>query len=230
MSEIATTGETVARQLPEGVRVLAEKAVGETLVRYRSGVGLLDRRLFELSDPHADARFDGVDGLGSWSVRVLLGHLADAELVYAHRIRRAVAEDRPVLANWDEAPFIDAGLYEAGTGQAGLRSAPPVGGFVAMLYTTRQWLGEWMMALDDSVWSRTLLHPWYGATTTQELLAIVTWHFEHHVGFLRRKMDRLVGPVAPGGCCSSGGGCACEAEGKAKPDEGGCCGGGSSEH
>ncbi|MEM7755724.1 MAG: DinB family protein [Planctomycetota bacterium] len=213
------------RSVDEIVRGLGTGSAGELVVRYRTGVGLLDRRLFELSPEQEDARFEADSGMGIWSVRTLVGHLCDTELVYSHRIRRAVAEDQPVLADWDEDSFIDGGLYAAGSGHAGLREAPPVGGFVAMLYTTRQWQGEWLERLGPEAWARGAMHPWYGDVTLHDLVSVVTWHFEHHASILRKKLDHLVGPMEAAGCCSSGGGCACEAEGKAKPEGGGCCNG-----
>jgi uncharacterized damage-inducible protein DinB len=39
---------------------------------------------------------------GKWSVRVLLQHLADSELVWGYRLRLVLAEDRPTLAGYDQ--------------------------------------------------------------------------------------------------------------------------------
>ena len=82
-----------------------------------TGAGLqrFDSRIFELSDEQMDMAFLPDAGVGRWPVRVLVGHLADAELAFIHRMRRAVAEENPVLAVWDENAFIDAGLYAAGS-------------------------------------------------------------------------------------------------------------------
>src|SRR5690349_5193302 len=88
---------------------------GEDLIaRYRRGLESFDPRIFELSDEQMDAAFLPDAGVGLWPVRVLVGHVADAELSFAHRMRRAVAEDSPVLAAWDENAFIDSGLYADG--------------------------------------------------------------------------------------------------------------------
>ena len=38
------------------------------------------------------ASTQGFVTVGRWPIRVLLGHLADAELVFVHRMRRAVGE------------------------------------------------------------------------------------------------------------------------------------------
>src|SRR5215510_1883753 len=39
---------------------------------------------------------------GKWSVRDVLQHLADSELVWGYRIRMVLAQDRPVLTGYDQ--------------------------------------------------------------------------------------------------------------------------------
>lgn len=39
---------------------------------------------------------------GKWSVAQVLQHLADAELVWGYRMRRMLAEDRPLLRGYDQ--------------------------------------------------------------------------------------------------------------------------------
>src|SRR3954453_7831944 len=39
---------------------------------------------------------------GQWSVRQIVAHLADAELVGAHRLRAVIAEENPVLTAFDQ--------------------------------------------------------------------------------------------------------------------------------
>jgi len=39
---------------------------------------------------------------GRWSVRQIAAHLADSEIVAAHRIRQVLAEDNPVMTWFDE--------------------------------------------------------------------------------------------------------------------------------
>jgi hypothetical protein len=42
------------------------------------------------------------EATGKWSVRQLLQHLADSELVWGYRLRTVLAEDRPRLTGYDQ--------------------------------------------------------------------------------------------------------------------------------
>src|ERR1044071_1538478 len=91
---MATAGSTVCCAEPYGgstVEQISALATPALLARFRKGVENLDRRMFWLKDAQLDSAFLPSAGVGRWPVRVLLGHLADAELAVAHRMRRTVA-------------------------------------------------------------------------------------------------------------------------------------------
>jgi hypothetical protein len=48
-----------------------------------------------------DARLREVK-IGDWTAKDVIGHITDMAEVYAERVRRCVAEDRPALANVDQ--------------------------------------------------------------------------------------------------------------------------------
>ncbi|MEN0019982.1 MAG: DinB family protein [Planctomycetota bacterium] len=161
------------------------------VARFRFGIEVVDPRVFELEDEQLDQAFLPEAGVGRWPVRVLLGHLADAELAFHHRIRRTLAEDRPVIGVWDQNAFIDAGLYGGGYGTD---SKPPIAGFIATVHTLRRWTSELLVSLTHDQWCRTALHPEFGQCTVRWFVAIATWHIEHHNRFLQAKLDRMLGP------------------------------------
>ncbi|MDX2147888.1 MAG: DinB family protein [Planctomycetota bacterium] len=188
----------------------------DLIARYRSAVENFDPRVFDLSDAELDTAFLPDAGVGQWPIRVLLGHLADAELVNTHRIRRAIGEDRPVFALWDENSFIDANIY----GMAAPGRAPTPGGnvagFVAMVHTLRVWMGDFLRGLSPEAWDRLGMHPERGPISVRRIVASTTWHVEHHARFLHAKLEKLA-PVPVGatsspseddaGGCGSGCGC-----------------------
>jgi hypothetical protein len=199
---------------------LAELPTLTLIARFRRGIEAFDRRVFQLSERQIDMAFLPDVGVGNWPVRVLIGHVADADLAAIHRMRRVVAEEHPVFAEWDENAFVDANIYgnvheayadEAEGDHARVMNA--LGGPMAVIHTNRQWAGQWMMSLDESAWSRTGLHPVRGVMSLRDILVSYVWHLEHHAQFLNRKLDHILGPApvetAGGECCggASGGGC-----------------------
>ncbi|MEZ6234648.1 MAG: DinB family protein [Phycisphaerales bacterium] len=184
------------------------------LRRAAVGVEHFDQRLFSLEDEQLDAAFLPDAGVGRWPVRVLLGHLADAELVFVHRFRRIVAEERPLLGLWDENAFVDSGVYEGKQRRPGA-PLPNVGGFVATIYTLRAWTCEWLAGLEAQQFARKAMHPERGTVSLREFVELNTWHLEHHAWFLNAKVERFLGPAPVVGIGACGAGCGCHGEGAA---------------
>jgi len=196
--------------------------------RYRRGIENFDRRVFELNERELDTAFLPEAGVGLWPVRVLVGHCADADLAAIHRMRRAVAEENPLLADWDENAFVDQNLY--GNDHAGYadsvegdraRVMQSLGGHMAVIHTLRQWAGQWLLTLTEAQLDRLAMHPVKGPMTVRQIVASYTFHIEHHAQFLTKKLDKLVGPAEnvssganarsekTGGAKSGGCGCNC---------------------
>lgn len=179
--------------------------------RMRVGVEHLDPRVFEMDHDDLSQAWLPDAGVGRWPIRVILGHLADTEMVFARRIRHILAEDKPTLALFDEHAYIDSGLYgctETSTLQ------PPIGGDVAMAHTTRSWLVALLMQLNHAQWNRVGMHHERGPITLRSIADYACWHLEHHASYLNAKVFKLLGPMpeaedcAPGGCAKPNCGCA----------------------
>jgi hypothetical protein len=85
------------------LEVLAETAPGLA----RAGRGLTAAQLAEPEAP------------GKWSVRHVLQHMADSELVWGFRLRMVLAHDRPPLTGYDQDLWAERLRYdEASAGQA----------------------------------------------------------------------------------------------------------------
>jgi hypothetical protein len=68
------------------------------LERFRRGAELLAVVLTGVFGEEEDF----VSAPGKWSVRQIVAHLADAEMVGAHRFRQVIAEDTPTLIAYDQ--------------------------------------------------------------------------------------------------------------------------------
>src|SRR5438128_9621463 len=53
-----------------------------------------------------------VEGPGKWSVRDVLQHLADSEIVWGYRTRMVLAQDRPALIGYDQDLWVERLHYE----------------------------------------------------------------------------------------------------------------------
>jgi hypothetical protein len=174
------------------LEAMEQLARPELLARFAVGVEWLDPRIFHLSDDQVDQAFLPDAGVGRWSVRALMSHLADAEMVLLGRIRTAIALDRPIVANFDEEAFLASDLYGPGaSAQSQIRA--PVAGSVALLHTMRRWAIDWLGDLTESQLERSVLHPERGELTARRILAYDVWHLEHHIAICNRKVARLLG-------------------------------------
>jgi hypothetical protein len=72
--------------------------IPEVLERLRRGPELLATALTGAAGPELD--FTPAEG--KWSVRQIVAHLADSEMVAAYRFRGIIAEDNPVLMAYDQ--------------------------------------------------------------------------------------------------------------------------------
>src|SRR5258705_5896736 len=70
----------------------------EDLERFRRGAELLATVLTGA----AGEEVDFAPAPGKWTIRQIMAHVADAELVGAHRMRAVIAEDNPVLTVFNQ--------------------------------------------------------------------------------------------------------------------------------
>ena len=167
------------------IRSLPPDALTE---RYARGVEALDARLLRADDEQLSTYFRPEAGVGRWSCRALVAHLADSEMVLVHRARRVACEERPMLHYWDEDSFIDACVSDGAEG----RPAPPIAGAVGTIHTLRLWTADWLRSIAPDAWSRVGLHTEKGEQSLRDIMDYSTWHLEHHALILRRKLDLML--------------------------------------
>ena len=122
------------------------------------------------------AEEDWVAEPGQWSIRQIIAHLADSELVFAHRFRQVIAEDNPTLVAFDQDAWAARLDYT--------RRAPK-----QSLETLRRLRAENCVLLggvapDD--FGRTGNHTEKGPMPLQELVERAAKHVESHAGQIER--------------------------------------------
>ncbi len=107
---------------------------------------------------------------GKWSVRQIVAHLADAELVGAHRMRQVIAEDNPTLMAYNQ---------DAWTANLDYARRKPK----QSLETFRRIRAEnhdLLKGLPESAFERAGTHTENGRVTLLQLLETYASHAESH--------------------------------------------------
>jgi len=106
---------------------------------------------------------------GKWTAREILCHLADAEMVFAFRIRQTVAEPHYVVQPYDQDAWAEA--YSAYDAKEAL----------AVFSAVRQWNVALMRRLPQELLSKPLTHPERGTMTLDVLLQTIAGHDLNHI-------------------------------------------------
>jgi uncharacterized damage-inducible protein DinB len=127
------------------------------------------------------ADLDALPIPGTWSIRQIIAHLMDSDLIASDRMKRVIAMDNPTILAYDEAAF----AKRLGYGWMDVELACKV------FELNRRLTTELLRSLPDAAFSRRGQHSESGPLTLQKLLEIYTNHLDHHLGFLQRKRTLL---------------------------------------
>jgi len=136
------------------------------LERYRRGPELLAVVLTGVFGEEEDFAL----APGKWSVRQIVAHLADAELVGAHRFRQVIAEDNPTLIAYDQDAWTSNLDYARRKPKQSLETFRRI----------RAENYELLKALPESAFARAGNHSERGRLTLIELLEGYAEHGESH--------------------------------------------------
>ncbi len=115
---------------------------------------------------------------GEWSAATVVGHLADAELVYGVRLRMIVAESRPVITPYDEQAWADR--------------------FADLEEDVKEMLARWRVLRDgnlrlldglvDEEWERSGVHQQKGVVTVAGIVKTLAEHDRSHLDQIRHAL------------------------------------------
>lgn len=124
-------------------------------------------------------------GPGAWSIHELVVHVMDSDLVCVHRMRRIIAEDKPLLLAYDENKFIERLAYHETDVHAAAEA----------YRTAREVMAPTLRRLPSEAFDRQGVHNERGLVTLREMVDLYVWHVDHHLQFLRDKRVRLGKPL-----------------------------------
>ena len=147
--------------------------IPELLERYRRGPELLAVVLTGVFGEEEDF----LPAPGKWTIRQIVAHLADSEIVLAHRFRQVIAEDSPTMVWFDQDAWASHLDYARRKPKQSLET----------LRRTRAENYDLLKALPESAYDRAGNHTQRGRVTLGQLLE----HGSAHTESLARQIGEI---------------------------------------
>ena len=143
----------------------------DELERFRRGAEVLATVLTGA----AGEEVDWSPAPGKWTIRQIVAHLADAELVYAHRLRVVIAEENPPLTAFDQ----DA--WARNLDYARRKPAQSLDSFRRLRAENH----ELLKGLPEAAFDRAGVHSERGPMRLRDLVQYMCEHVESHARHLQ---------------------------------------------
>jgi uncharacterized damage-inducible protein DinB len=173
MSTLTTMGRPEPQESLAYYHRYIEKVTNEPLdQQLTEQVRELEQLFDNVTDRAALSRY----AEGKWSIKEILGHLADTERIFTYRLLRIARGDTTPLAGYDENAYVPAGRFDD----------RPLPMLLAELRAVRQSTAALLEGLPEEAWTR-----WGEANgspiTPRALAYIIVGHVNHHLGVLRER-------------------------------------------
>jgi DinB superfamily len=142
----------------------------QLIEKYKDGHRVVTEALKGLKDRDFDVRLPG-----KWSIREIIHHLADSEMLAAVRLRRLVAEDRPGIRATDVGGYVRRLFYDR-----------PVQNSLELFRVVRASTTEILERMTDADWAREGVHSETGRFTAEKWLEVFSQHAETHAEQIKR--------------------------------------------
>jgi len=119
--------------------------------------------------------------LGKWSAREIVHHLGDSESISAHRLRRLLAEENPVIQGYDQEAYAVLLRYN-------LRDQAPA---LELFRSTRATTAQLLHEMSDADWEREGWHTESGLYSATTWLQIYAVHAHNHAAQIARLKQAL---------------------------------------
>jgi hypothetical protein len=140
--------------------------LSDLLERFRRGPELMAAVLTGA----AGAELDFVAAPGRWSIRQIMAHLADSEIVDADRLRRVIAEENPTLMGYDQEAWASNLNY----------ARRKISESLETFRRLRAENYDLLKDLPEAVFERTGTHSERGPVTLRQLVELNAEHPEKH--------------------------------------------------
>jgi hypothetical protein len=142
--------------------------------RYTQGYQTVLDAVAGISAAELDYKGDG------WSAREIVHHLADSEMTSAIRLRRLLAEDKPVIGGYDEETFARVLRY----------AERPIEAALDALSAARRTTAEILARMTEADWQRAGTHADSGSYSAEDWLQIYASHAHDHAAQIGRALSQ----------------------------------------
>ncbi len=134
-------------------------------------------RLQFLVAPLSDEQINAVPAPGKWSIREIVAHLADCEMVFAFRLRQTLAQEHAVIQPFDQEAWAERyGAYDF---------ASALGMFIA----ARNWNLKLLGTVSEKDQHRPTTHPERGTMIFWTIVETMAGHDVNHL----EQIERIAG-------------------------------------
>lgn len=131
-------------------------------------------RLHFFIDPLSAAHADRSPEPGKWSIREIVAHLADCELVFSFRLRQALSEDHPIIQPFDQGVWGERyAAYDLASG-------------LTLFTAARNWNLKLLTTVTEPDRHRPTTHPERGTMTLWTIVETMAGHDINHLQQIER--------------------------------------------
>lgn len=116
-------------------------------------------------------------GVGLWSIHEIVIHMADSDAIGVHRIKRVIAEEKPLLIGYDESAFVRSLNYDDQSAEEAL----------TLFELARKSVVVTLRKLPTEAFGRVGIHNEIGAVRLDDFVHKYVDHLNHHLDYVRRK-------------------------------------------
>ncbi|MCH8150013.1 MAG: DinB family protein [Planctomycetes bacterium] len=159
-------------QIPDDIAALSNR---DGIERYDAGAAVPGEAVADLTPE----QLNSFPVPGTWSIQQIIVHLMDTDLIAAYRMKRIIAEDRPVLDLYGETDFAARLHYDKADAAM----------VCEVFRLNRQLTAEMLRQLPDDAFDRVAQHGEMGEMSLGRFLRLYIKHLDHHMRFIREKRE-----------------------------------------
>jgi hypothetical protein len=121
---------------------------------------------------------------GAWSIHEIIVHVMESDLICAHRMKRMLAEETPLLIAYDETAFVRELDYHA----------IDVLQACELFRLNREMMGGILERCSPGALERVGVHNQSGKVVLRDLVGSYINHVNHHMNYVNKKRELLGKP------------------------------------